>query len=146
MYWLLWRKLSWKWSLLVICKSLRPFVNTLTAQGKYSLLNREYLPHAIHMQLSQKQKKFSKFFSKFFKSRLNFEHIQKKTWYSGLMYFPNSILLKTWLYKCQKSIDSEYPWTSNMVNGPKHRWNVNSGTLIIFIDHCEGNWVWKSHS
>ena len=29
------------------------------------------------MQLSQKQKTFSKFFSKFLKSRLNFEQIQK---------------------------------------------------------------------
>ena len=72
----------------MICKSLRPFVNTLTAQGKYSLLNREYLPHAIHMQLSQKQKKFSKFFSKFFKSRLNFEHIQKKNMIFRANVFP----------------------------------------------------------
>ena len=30
------------------------------------------------MQLSQKQKTFSQFFSKFLKSSLNFEHFQKK--------------------------------------------------------------------
>ena len=30
------------------------------------------------MQLSQKQKPFSEFFSTFLKSRLSFEHIQKK--------------------------------------------------------------------
>ena len=30
------------------------------------------------MQLSQKQKAFSEFFSTFLKSRLSFEHIQKK--------------------------------------------------------------------
>ena len=34
--------------------------------------------HTIQMYLSQKQKIFSKFFSAFFKSALNFEHFQKK--------------------------------------------------------------------
>ena len=34
--------------------------------------------HPIHMQISQKEKNFSQFFSAFSKSRLNFEHIQKK--------------------------------------------------------------------
>ena len=32
----------------------------------------------IHMQLSQKLKTFSEFFLPFSKSRLNFEHFQKK--------------------------------------------------------------------
>ena len=34
--------------------------------------------HTIQMHLSQKQKIFSKFFSAFSKSALNFEHFQKK--------------------------------------------------------------------
>ena len=34
--------------------------------------------HPIHMQLSQKQKTFPRIFDEFFKSTLNFEHIQKK--------------------------------------------------------------------
>ena len=34
--------------------------------------------HPIHMQLSHKQKNFSYFLSAFWKSKLNFEHIQKK--------------------------------------------------------------------
>ena len=76
-YWLLWRKLSLKKSLLVICKILRLFVNTFTAYDKYSVLNMEYLKPPIDMQLSRKQKAFSEFFSAFLKSRLNFEHIQK---------------------------------------------------------------------
>ena len=67
-----------KKSVLDICKILRPFVNTFTAHDKYSFLNREYLPYSIHMQLSQKQKTFSKFFSAFLKSRFNFEHSQEK--------------------------------------------------------------------
>ena len=60
------------------CKTLRPFVNTFTAHDKYSVLNRQYLQHPIHMQLSEKQKISSGFFSAFLKSRSNFEHIKKK--------------------------------------------------------------------
>ena len=77
-YWSLWMKLSLKKSLLVICKILRLFVDTFTAYGKYSVLNREYLTDPIDMQLSQKQKLFSRFFSTFLKFQLNTEHIQKK--------------------------------------------------------------------
>ena len=45
-------KLSRKISLLVICKILGLFVNTLTADGKYSLCNRENLPQTIQIELS----------------------------------------------------------------------------------------------
>ena len=38
-------------------------VNTFTAYDKPSLLNREYLTYLIHIQLGQKQKTFSQFFS-----------------------------------------------------------------------------------
>ena len=62
----------------MICKILRLFVNTFTAYGKYFVLNREYLTHPIHMQLSQKEKTLSEFFSEFLKSRFNFEHIEKR--------------------------------------------------------------------
>ena len=77
-YWLLWRQLSLKKSFLVIYKILRPFVNTFTAHRKYSVLNKQYLLHPIHMQLTQKQKTFSEFFFAISKARLNFEHTQKK--------------------------------------------------------------------
>ena len=60
------------------CKTLRRFVNTFTAHGKYSVLNRQYLQHPIHMQLSQKLKNFYQSLKAFFKSRSNFEHVQKK--------------------------------------------------------------------
>ena len=62
----------------MIYKILRLFLNTFTAYDKYSVLNREYLTHLIHKQLSQKQETISEFFSKFLKSRLNFEPIKKK--------------------------------------------------------------------
>ena len=54
------------------------FVNTLTADDKYSLLNRDNLTDPIRSQLSQKQQAFPQFFLAFSKSKLNFEHFQKK--------------------------------------------------------------------
>ena len=41
------------------------FVNTLTADDQYSLLNRHNLTQPIRTQLSQKQKAFSQFFLDF---------------------------------------------------------------------------------
>ena len=55
-------------------------------------------------------------------------------------------LRKIWLYKCLKSLLSEDPSTSNIVNGWKHISNLNDSTFTIFIDHCEGNSVGKSFS
>ena len=50
----------------------------MTADDKYSLLNRDNLRQPIPTRLSQKQKAFSEFFLSFSKSTLNFEHLQKK--------------------------------------------------------------------
>ena len=72
------RQLIYKMSPLVICKILRLFVNTLSADDKYSFLNRDNLTQPIQMQLSRKEKTFSEFFSQFLKSSLNFEHFQTK--------------------------------------------------------------------
>ena len=57
---------TWKKSLLVICKIVGLFVNTLVAD-EYSLFNIDNLTQPIQMQLSQKQKTLSKFFSILFK-------------------------------------------------------------------------------
>ena len=54
------------------------FVNTLTVDDQYSLLNRDNLTQPIRTQLFEKQKAFSGFFLAFLKSTLNFEHLQKK--------------------------------------------------------------------
>ena len=54
------------------------FVKTLTADDKYSLLNRDNLTQPIRTPLSQKYKAFSQFFVEFLKSTLNFENFQKK--------------------------------------------------------------------
>ena len=59
-------------------KIQRLFVNTLTADDKHYLLNRDNLAQRIQMQLSQKQKTFSEFFFAFLKSILNFKHLPEK--------------------------------------------------------------------
>ena len=60
-------KLSLKKSLLLTCKILGLLVNTLAADEKYPVLNRDNLTIPIQMQLSQKQKTFLQFFTAFLK-------------------------------------------------------------------------------
>ena len=64
--------------MLVLCKILGLFVNTLTDDDKYSLLYRENLTQPIQILLSQKKKTFSQFFIAFLKSTLNYEHFEQK--------------------------------------------------------------------
>ena len=56
----------------------RLFPSAVSADGKYSLLNRDNLKQAIQMQLSGKQKTLCEFFCAFLKSSLKFEHFQTK--------------------------------------------------------------------
>ena len=65
-------------SLLDTWKFFRPFLNTLTANEKYSLNTKDKWMRTIQMLLSQEQKIFSWIFSAFFESALNFEQFQKK--------------------------------------------------------------------
>ena len=58
--------------MLVLWKMLKLFVNTLSADDKYSLLNRDNLTEPIQILLSQKQKNFSQFFIAFLKSTWKF--------------------------------------------------------------------------
>ena len=62
------------------------------------------------------------------------------------MYFWSNGLWKTWLDKCVKCRVSEDPSTSNMGNGPKHCQKLKDSTFTIFIDPCERNSGWRSHS
>ena len=66
-----------KW-LLGKWKFFRPFLNTLTANDKYSLISKDKWMQTIQMHFSQQPKIFSAFLSAFFDSALNFEHFQKK--------------------------------------------------------------------
>ena len=65
-------------SLLDTWKFFRRFLNTLTANDKYSLISKDKWMQTIQMHLSQEQKLFSEFFSLFFESESNFQHFEKK--------------------------------------------------------------------
>ena len=65
-------------SILVLCKILGLFLNTLTDNDKYCLLYTDNLTQPIQRLLSDKQKNFSEFFFPFLKSSLNFENFQTK--------------------------------------------------------------------
>ena len=62
----------------LVCQTLELLVNTLAADEKYPVPNRDNLMRGIQIQLSQKQKSFSEFIVEFLKFRLNFEDFEKK--------------------------------------------------------------------
>ena len=130
-------------SLLDTWKFFRPFLHTLIANDKYSLNSKDKWMQTIQMHLSQKQNIFSQFYSAFFESALNFEHLKNKKWPLELMYFRNYRPWKTCLDKCLKTPVSEDVSTGDMVNSPKHWFNLNESACIILSDNCEGNWVVK---
>ena len=65
-------------SLLEILKFIRPFLNTLTADDKYSLISRDKWMQTIQMDLSQQEDIFCEFFWSFYEFPLRFKHFQKK--------------------------------------------------------------------
>ena len=71
-------KFSCRMSLLVIHKILELFVNLLTADDKYSLLNRDNLAQPIIMQLSNNKNALSQVFTAILISRSNSKHFEKK--------------------------------------------------------------------
>ena len=77
-HWSLARKLSSKKSLLLTCQILGLLLNTLAADEKYPVLNRDNLTIPIQMQLSQKQKTFPQLFRELLKSRINYKHFERK--------------------------------------------------------------------
>ena len=76
--------MSWKKSAFVRSKIIGLFVNTLTAEYKYSRRNMQTFAQQVQTPLSLKQKTFSWFFTAFLESTCNAEHFQKKGESSGL--------------------------------------------------------------
>ena len=64
---------------------LRPFVNALTADDKYSASNMKNLRQQFQTPLSQKQKTFSRFLISFPKCAWNLEYFQKNDEYPSLI-------------------------------------------------------------
>ena len=106
------------------CKILGLFVITLTADDKYSLLNRDNLRQPIEMHSSKTQRTFSKFVCTFLKSRSKLEHFD----------FGNYGLRKMWFGKCLKMLVLEDLSTSNILNGLKHCLNLHRSNVNVFID------------
>ena len=77
--------LSWKKSALVWSEILRLFLNTLTADNKYSRRNVHNFAQQVQTPLSQKQKTFYGFFIAFLKCAWNLEHFGKKDEYPSLI-------------------------------------------------------------
>ena len=123
---------------------LKLFITTLTANDKYSLLNRDNLEQQIQMQLFQKQKTFYWLFSAFLKSNLNFDHFQKQDNPDGWCSSETTDSNTTKLDQSLISLPWEDPSKGSILNRPKHCQNMNDTTFTIFIDHCQGDWVLKS--
>ena len=70
-------KLSWKRTALLWLKMLILFVNTLTADDKYSFCNMQNFLQQLQALLSQKRKTLSGFFIAFLKCSWNSEHFEK---------------------------------------------------------------------
>ena len=145
-HWSLPSQLNLKKSLLLTCQILGLLLNTLAADEKYPVLNRDNLTIPIHIQLSQKQITFSQFLAPILKSSLNFKHLEKQMTLTAFV-FTKLQTPKTYSDKCLKSRGSEDPLTSNMVNVQKHSWNLRHTAFIIFLDNFQGNnWVGKTLS
>ena len=142
-HWSLPSQLNWKKSLFFTSQILRLLANTLAADEKYPVLDRDNLTIPIQMQLSQKQKTFSQFLCAFLKSLLNFKYFEKKMTPRDFV-FPKLRTPKTWSDKCLKSLVSEDLSRSNMVNVPEHCWNLHNSIFIKFIDNCQDKWAGKS--
>ena len=122
-----WGKWGQKISHLVICEILELFVNTMTADGKYSLGYNDNLEQSIQTQLCKKQKTLSESFASF----ASFLHL--------LCFF----FWKKWLDKCLQSPVSEHNSTVNMLNGSKQCWNLHGFTFIIISHQSQKNRVEK---
>ena len=75
---LLWSKLTWETSLLLIFELLRVFIETLTADHRYSLCYIWNLQVLHQIQWSKKRTTFPQFFFPFLKSSSHSKHFEKK--------------------------------------------------------------------
>ena len=81
----IWDILSWKKCALVWSDILRPFVNTLTADNKYSRCNVHNCEIQVQTPLSQKYQIVSGLFIELLKCAWNFEHFENKDEYRSLI-------------------------------------------------------------
>ena len=141
-HWSLPSQMSWKNSLFLIFQVLGLLVKTLAADEKSPVLTRDNLTIPIEMQFSRKQKIFSHFFAAFLKSRIKLKYFKKKMTLIDFV-FRKLRPPKTWSDKCVKCPVLGDLSTSNMMNVPKHCWDLNHSIFVRSIDHCQVNWLLK---
>ena len=133
----MWRQLSFKNSLLVICKIFELFLNKLTAGQKFSFLNRDKLTQPVHMRLSKK-KIFQNISLHFWNVDKIFHTFRKKMTPIADVFrklpIPKNVVRKM----CKKSrfvgsfVKQHGKWI-------KQCWTLNDTPFTIYIDHCESN-------
>ena len=96
------------------------FPNTLSANSRYSLHNRDNLTESIEMQLSRKQKTFSEFFSAFLKASLNFNIFKEKKMTLIADIFPKLRTTKSLVRSILKKPVPRDPSERKMANATKH--------------------------
>ena len=77
--------MSWKKSVLVRSEIFRLFINTLTAEDKYSRSNMQNLQQRLQAPLSQKEKTFFQFVIAILKCAWDLEYFPKKDEYPSLI-------------------------------------------------------------
>ena len=142
-YWSIRGQLTCKKSLLMICKILRLFVNTLSAVDKCCFYCKDNLMQPIQMQLSEKLKTFSSFSLHFRSVSQILDIFRKKMTLIAYLFVRLRAAKNVVRYIC-KSPASDYPSKRTMVNASQLCLNLRDSSSTIFIDQGEGNWVAKS--
>ena len=117
----------------------------MTADDKHSHLIRENLTQPIQMQLWQKQKPFSQFFSAFLKSTLNFEHFETNMTLFAYVFrkletSKDVVTQMSKKFRFRRLYSKQHgKWSQTLLKS-------NDSTFVTFIDQCEENCVGKSLS
>ena len=136
-------QLSRKKPVLVICKNLRLFVNTVSPVGKCCLPNRANFMTPIHRQLSLKLKNFCSFILHFWNFGSILDIFRKKMALIAYLFLRLRPAKSVVTYMC-KSSPSDYPSKRNMVNASQLCLNLSNSTCGIFIAQREDNLAAKS--
>ena len=139
-----WGQMIWEIYLLFKFEIIGVFLNTLTADYTCEICIRALLSDFF---IPPWGKGFGNIYlPKVWNQQWNLHqiwNIYKKRRLSSVVYFRNYRMSKTWIDHSLNSAVSQHPSTVNMLKGPKHLWNLQESTFIIFFYHFEGKWFVK---
>ena len=137
----IWDILNWKKSLLVWFVILRLFVNSLTADNKFSPLQFAHFDTNSNAIIS-KTKHILWIFYCSSEMCMKFRKFWIESWESYLNYFKNYILRKSSLLKRLKIL-LQTPFSKQRFNVSKHCWNQQGTTIILFFHEFGIYWIGK---